>query len=596
MAGATQPVPTEPPKSSATDRLDSWKEIAAYLRRSVRTVHRWESEQGLPVHRHLHQSSGTVYAFKSELDAWWASRKVELEATAEPVEESPASPRQSRPIAASMRWPIAVGVVVVVAALAFVGRWQDRLFGDGKPPSIRSIAVLPLENLTGDSAQDYVVDSMTDSITTELARSRLLEVTSRTSTTQYKGTHQPLRKIAENLNVDAVVEGTVSRNGQRIEINVQLIQASSDRHLWAQRYDRDLSSLAPLPSEIAWEILRTFPANIRGGAHQSASARPANADAYEAYIKGRYFWSKREPESLLMALKYFDQAIAADPQYAPAYSGLSDTYRMSTNVLGPPRDSMPKADAAARKALELDDSLAEAHASLAGVLYRYHFDWKGAEQEFKRALELDPEYAEAHRGYAIYLGALGRNQEAFVHLQRASRLSPLSPAINAEFAIALRNLHRFDESIEQIRKVQEIDPNSAWAQLLLAEDFRRQGDSHRALAALEQAAVLSRKAPLPWVGYGLAVLGRKREAEAVLAGLATESKTRYVSPQAFTIVYMGLGNKEQALTYLEKAYEERSFIVPGMAEGRWDVLRPEPRFQSILRRMGLPAGGMASTR
>jgi TolB-like protein/Tfp pilus assembly protein PilF len=595
MAGATQSATSEPQTSSAADRLDSWKEIAGYLRRSVRTVHRWESEQGLPVHRHLHQSSGTVYAFKSEIDAWWASRKVELEAAAQSVEESPPAPSQSRPNAVSGRWSVvfgAVEVVVVVAVLAFVGPWRDRLFGGAKPPSIRSIAVLPLENLTGDSTQDYVVDSITDALTTELARTRLLEVTSRTSATQYKGARQSLRKIAKNLNVDAVVEGTVSRNGQRIEINVQLIQASSDRHLWAQRYDRDLGGLAPLPTEIAWEILRTVPANSRpGGAHQSASARPANADAYEAYIKGRYFWSKREPESLLMALKYFDQAIAADPSYAPAYSGLSDTYRMSTNVLASPRDSMPKAEAAARKALELDDSLAEAHASLAGVLYRYHFDWKGAEQEFKRALELDPEYEEAHRGYGIYLVALGRNQEAYVHLQRAAQLSPLSPATNAEFAIALRNLHRFDKSIEQIKKVQEIDPNSAWAQLLLAEDFRRQGDSHRALAALEQAAALSKKAPLPWVGYGFAVLGRKREAEAVLASLKTESKTRYVSPQAFTIVYMGLGNKEQALTYLEKAYEERSFIVSGMAEGRWDVLRPEARFQSILRRMGLPAEG-----
>jgi TolB-like protein/Tfp pilus assembly protein PilF len=574
--------------------MDSWKEIAAYLRRSVRTVHRWESEQGLPVHRHLHQSSGTVYAFKSELDEWWASRKVELEATAaESVEESsPAAPSQSRPSAPPTRWPVVVGVLVVFAALAFVGRWRDRLFGGGKPPSIRSIAVLPLENLTGDAAQDYMVDSMTDALTTELARSRLLEVTSRTSATQYKGARQSLRMIAKNLNVDAVVEGTVSRNGQRMEINVQLIQASSDRHLWAQRYDRDLGGLAPLPSEIAWEILRTVPANIRpGGAHQSASARPANADAYEAYIKGRYFWSKREPESLLMALKYFNQAIAADPSYAPAYSGLSDTYRMSTNVLGPPRDWMPKAEATARKALELDDTLAEAHASLAGVLARYHFDWNGAEQEFKRALELDPEYEEAHRGYGIYLVGLGRNQEAFAQLQRAAQLSPNSPAISAEFAIALRNLHRFDESIEQIKKVQEIDPNSAWAQLLLAEDFRRQGDSQRALAALEQATVLSRKAPVPWVGYGYAILGRKREAEAVLGALEKESKTRYVSPQAFTIVYMGLGNKEQALAYLEKAFDERSFISPGMTEERWDVLRSEPRFRSILRRMGLPAEG-----
>ena len=487
---------------------------------------------------------------------------------------------------------VLLGFIAVLAALN-IGHLRDRLLLRANPPSIRSIAVLPLENLIGDAAEDYVVDSMTDALTTELARSRLLEVTSRTSATQYKGTRESLPKIARNLNVDAVVEGTVSRSGQRIEINVQLIQASSDRHLWAQRYDRDFRGLAALPSEIAWDILRSIPADIRPGEPHRLARTPQNADAYEAYVKGRFFWSKFDQESLLKALKYFDQAIAADPFYAPAYSGLSDTYRMCTNVLGSPRDLMPKAEAAARKALELDDTLAEAHASLAGVLYRYHFDWRGAEQQFQRALALDPEYEEAHRAYGIYLLALRRNQEAFAHLQRAAQLSPLSPEINTEFAGALLRLHRFHEAIEQIRKVQEIDPNSVNAQLVLAQAFWQKGDSVRFREAFEHAAVLSRKAPMPWVGYGYAILGRKREAEEILAALEKESTTRYVSPQAFAIVHMGLGNKEQALAYLEKAYDERSFIVPGMADETWDILRSEPRFQSILRRMGLPQEGNA---
>lgn len=484
-------------------------------------------------------------------------------------------------------------LIAFLAALN-VGHWRDRLVARANTPSIRSLAVIPLENLMGDSAQDYVVDSITAALTTELARAHLLEVTSRTSATQYNGARQSLRNIAKNLSVDAVVEGTVSRSGQRVEVNVQLIQGSSDRHLWARRYDRDLRTLAALPSEIAWDILRAVPADTGAGeSHRLAHARPANPDAHEAYIKGRFFWSKREPESLLKALKYFDQAIAADPSWAAAYSGLSDTYRMCTNVLAAPRDSMPKAEAAARKALELDDTLAEAHASLAGVLYRYHFDWRGAEQEFQRALALDPEYEEAHRAYGIYLLAPRRNQEAFAHLQRAAQLSPLSPVINTEFANALLGLHRFDEAIEQIKKVQEIDPNLADAQFLLAEVFRQKGDSVHALEAFEQAVVLSRKAPMPGVGYVYAILGRKREAEEILAALEKESTTRYISPQGFAIVHMGLGNKEQALNYLEKAYEERSFIAPGMADAMWDVLRSDPRFQSILRRMGLPQEGNA---
>ena len=201
---------------------------------------------------------------------------------------------------------------------------------------------------------------------------------------------------------------------------------------------------------------------------------------------------------------------------------------------------------------------------------------------------MDPEYEEAHRAYGIYLLAQGRSEEAFTHHQRAAQLSPLSPVINTEFAGALIRLRRFDEAIEQIRKVQEIDPTFGDAQLLLAEAYRRKGDSGRALAAFEQLAVQSRNAPRPWVGYGYAVMGREREAEAVLAALEKESKKRYISPQSFAIVHMGLGNKEQALNYLEKAYEERSFIAPGMADERWNVLRSEPRFQDILRRMGLP--------
>jgi TolB-like protein/Flp pilus assembly protein TadD len=591
MARSTQYVSSETHKSSAEDRLDSWKEIAAYLKRSVRTVHRWESEESLPVHRHLHQSSGTVYAFKSELDSWWARRGAELESIAEPQEKVPAGAWiRARLAVMSVRGlVVALVVIVLIAVVASVGHLRDRLLDWVNPPAIRSVAVLPLQNLTGDPAQDHVVDAITDTLTTELARARVLGVISGTSAAQYKGGRQSLRKIARELNADAVVEGTVSSNGDHLEINIQLIQGSSDRHLWAQSYDRDRRTLAALPNEIAWQILGALPANIGSREpYRFVHPRPANADAYEAYIKGRFFWSKREPESLLKALKYFDQAVAADPSYAPAYSGLSDTYRMCTNLLAPPRDSMPKAEAAARKALELDNTLAEAHASLAGVLYRYHFEWNGAEQEFKRALELDSEYEEAHRAYGIYLLALRRNEEAFTQLQRAAQLSPLSPVIHTEFAQALVRLRRFDEAIEEIKRAQEIDPSFADAQLLLAEAYRRKGDSGRALAAFEQLAVQSRNVPHPWVGYGFAITGRKREAEAVLAALEKESKKRYISPQSFAIVHMGLGNKEQALNYLAKAYEERSFIAPGMADDRWDVLRSEPRFQDILRRMGLP--------
>ncbi len=488
----------------------------------------------------------------------------------------------------------AAGTIALIAVLAVVfglniGHLRDRLLNWLEPPKVRSIAVLPLENLTGDPAQEYVVDAMTDALTTELARARILEVISRTSATQYKGARQSLRKVAKELNVDAVVEGTVSRSGERMQINAQLIHASSDRHLWAQRYDRDLREIAGLPSEIAWDIMRALPANFRPGEQpRQDRPRPMNADAYEAYIKGRFFWNKREPENLLKALKYYQQAIEADPSYAPAYSGLSDAYRLGTlNGLASGREFMPKAEAAARKALKLDDTLAEAHNSLAGVLYRYRWDWTGAEKEFQRALELDPNYEEAHRSYGIYLLTLNRNEEGLTHLQRARQLSPLSPAINTDLATALVRVGRFDEAIEQLKKTQEIDSNFGRLPLTLASAYAGKGDSGQALAVLEQSVAQSRGRAAPWLGYAYAVTGRRREAEAVLAALEERSKKRYVSPQAFAIVHIGLGNKAKALGLLEKAYEERSLDLLGLTAEQFDPLRSDPRFQDLLRRIGL---------
>ncbi len=590
MSGVTQPLPPERQQLGVEDRLDSWKEIATYLKRSVRTVRRWESEQGLPVHRHLHHSSGTVYAYKPELDAWWASRSAELGSATGPP-EAPRAHAGFKSAGRLLLW-ILLGMSVLAALLVVlnVGNGRDRLLGLVHPPSIGSIAVLPLENLTGDRALDSMVDAMTDALTTELARARLLGVSSRTSATRYKGAQKSLRNIAKELNVDALIEGTVSRSGERVHVNTQLIHASSDRHLWAQRYDRDLKDLANLPSEIAWDILRALPADPRFGEQpRLAHPRPASADAYEAYIKGRFFWNKRGAENLLKALRYFQQAIQADPSYAPAYSGLSDTYRLgSLNGLAPPRDCMPKAEAAARKALELDDTLAEAHASLAGVLYRYHWDWTGAEKEFRRALELDPNYEEAHRAYGVYLLSLNRNEVGLAHLQQARQLSPLSAVINTELAAALVRVGRFDEAIEQLKKTLEIDPNFGRVPLVLASAYEGKGDSGQALAALEQTVARSRRGASPWLGYGYAVTGRRREAQEVLATLEERSNKRYVSPQSFAIVYIGLGDKEKALAFLEKSYEERSLELLNLTEKWYDPLRSEPRFQSLLRRVGLP--------
>ncbi len=307
------------------------------------------------------------------------------------------------------------------------------------PRPIRSLAVLPFQNLTGDREQDYFVDGVTEALTTNLAQIRALKVISRTSAMQYKRPNTTLPRIADELDVDAVVEGAVMRSGDRVRVTAQLIHAASDRHLWARSYDRDLRDVLALQGEVARAIAEALQVELRPDERRRLSRTAAiHPEAYEAYLKGRFYWSMRGRDNLLKAAGYFQQAIAEDPTFAPAYSGLSDTHRLfDTNGLASPRECMPKAEAAARKALALDDTLAEAHASLAGVLYRYHWDWEDAEREFQRALDLDPNYAEGHRAYAIYLLTMRRDAEALHEVRRAQELSPLSPVIGVEVAAAL---------------------------------------------------------------------------------------------------------------------------------------------------------------
>jgi TolB-like protein/DNA-binding winged helix-turn-helix (wHTH) protein/Flp pilus assembly protein TadD len=361
----------------------------------------------------------------------------------------------------------AMGTVALLAALTVSGLWprlHSRAVSVSTP--IKSLAVLPFENLGGDAEQDYFADGMTDSLITSLAQVHALRVISRTSVMQYRRANKALPRIAEELDVDAVVEGTVSRAGDRVRITAQLIQATTDRHLWAQSYEREMRDVLSLQREVAAAIAQAVEVKLRPEEQRrltraSAAVQP---EAYEAYLKGRFYWSKRSPETSLKAVGYFQQAIERDPAYAPAYSGLSDTYRaFDVQGLAPPRECMPKAEDAARKALALDDTLAEAHASLAGVLYRYDWDWDGAEREFRLSLELEPNYAEGHRAYAVYLMTVRRHEEALAEARRARELSPLSLVINTELGLALVRLGRYDEAIEQLQKTLEIDPKFARA-------------------------------------------------------------------------------------------------------------------------------------
>jgi TolB-like protein/DNA-binding winged helix-turn-helix (wHTH) protein len=502
-------------------------------------------------------------------------------------------PTVRTPDTAGTSWARRALVAMAVLAAALIAleagggrKWLSRSFATpASPAPIRSVAVLPLENLSGDASQDYFVDGMTDALITELAQIARLRVISRTSMMRYRATRKTLPEIARELNVEAVVEGTVVRVGPRVRITAQLIHAPTDRHLWARSYDRELRDVLALQEEVARAIAQAVQVEVRPDERLRLSqAAAVDPEAYELYLRGRFYWSMRGRENLLKAAGYFQQAIAEDPTYAPSYSGLSDAYRQSDQDGLAPSECMPKAEAAARKALALDDTLAEAHASLAGVLYRYHWDWDGAKREFQRSLDLDPNFAEGHRAYAVYLLTTRRDEEALPQILRAQELSPLSPVISVEVAVVLMRLRRGDEAIEQLRKARELEPTFARVDQTLALVHAQRGDMRKAMAVLEKTRTAG-----PWAGYLYGLAGRRAEAEAALKALDEGSRRRYVSPQSFAIVHLGLHHDQEALALLDRACEQRAIEVLGFSGPLFDRLHEDARYRALVGRMGLAA-------
>ena len=480
---------------------------------------------------------------------------------------------------------------LLIAAIIYVGFMRARR--TSLPPTISSIAVLPFQNLSNDSTQDYFVDGMTDALIGDLAKIGALRVISRTSSMHYKGTNKSLPEIARELNVDAVVEGTVQRSGDRVHVRAQLIHAASDSHLWAADYDRDLGDVLDLQSEVARAIagevrIKITPAEQRLLVPKRTFARAA----IDNYLQGRYFWNTRTEQGLRKAIGYFESAINADPNYAPAYAGLADCYnQLGTVMIGvmPPSEARRTAETAARKGLEIDNELAEAHAALAYVNL-FNWNWATADEEFKRSIELNPNYASAHSHYAHYLVARERIDEALAEINRAQELDPLSLQISSSRGFILETAHHYEEAIEQLRRVIAIDPNHYQANWYLGLTYLANGQTDQAIATSEKAVAVSNRAPaaLGVLGEAYGAAGRKREANQILIELLLLQKQRYVSPMALTYVYIGLGDKDEAFAWLEKAYQERSnHIAFFKVSPTVDSLRSDPRFTDLLRRIGL---------
>jgi TolB-like protein/DNA-binding winged helix-turn-helix (wHTH) protein/Flp pilus assembly protein TadD len=493
-------------------------------------------------------------------------------------------------------WP-ALRVIVVLAlvlGLPILAFWLFRSRGHGHAPTgIRSLAVLPLENLSADASQSYFADGMTDELITDLAQISALRVISRTSVMVYKGARKPLPQIARELNVDAVVEGTVLRSGDQVRITAQLIEASTDRHLWSQSYEGELRDSLALQNTVARAIADQIRINLTPQEQAALkNVKVVNPQAYESYLKGRYFWNKRTADGLKVALAYFNQAIEEDPKYAQAYSGLADTYALLGDwqyAVMTPKETFPKAKVAAIKALELDSALGEAHNSLAFVLDGFDWDFDAAGKEFRRAIELNPGYATAHHWYAWHLSLLGRYDEAITEMRKAENLDPLSLIINADLAELLVLAHSYDESIQQSRKTIEMDPNFALAHNQLAQAYLQKHMYVEAVAELQKAVQLSPGCPTCIANLGRAYVlsGNRSAAEKLLSDLKKRSNPGYSNASEIAMIYASLGDTDQAMNWLEKGFEER--FNPGvLLRPGFDPLRSDSRFQNLVHRIGLP--------
>lgn len=540
--------------ANPADRLDSWKEIAAFLRRDVRTVQRWEKKEGLPVHRHQHDKLGSIYAFRAEVMAWFDTRQQ---------------------------------------AVPSIG--GDKI----------KLAVLPFENLGSDSDDEYFSEGLTEEMTTEITRLQpgALAVIARSTAEHYQPTQSSLEKMKRDLGVDYVLEGKVRRSSNRVRITARLSEIEDHTQMWAEVYERDLSDVLGVQAEIAQAVAGEIHlalnlseskrlSSLKGG---QVRVRP---DAYDAYLRARYHLHAMTPAGLRLSVEEFKRSVDLDPGYAPAHAGLATAWALLAIApfdLLPSREAMPKAEVAARKSLELDEGLAEAHAALALIHHHYHWNWNEAEEEYRRAIELNPNYAAAHLWYSWLLLALNRRDDALQEIEKTMGIvQETDPhrlvAVHATRAQAYYFGRAFERAIEECEKALRLDPAHFMLHYILGRAYRRLGQGAKAINQLKAAQKSSSEIPLVGAVLGLAyaVSGRKEQAQQVVDAFNAAARKRYIPPTYFGILYAGLGDKDQALKWLEKAYEERADLLTWLnVEPMMDDVRGDPRFLNLIRRIGL---------
>jgi len=606
MTREPSPQASSGPDRGGADRLDSWKDVAAYLKRDVSTVQRWERREALPIHRHLHDKQGSVYAFRSELDAWQRTRtrQVEAQETERPsvgvavTEQLLADsgngsvsqiPSVQQPAATPRLWlarysPLAALLVMVVAALAF-GIARGRVTPSARP-DITSLVVLPLDNLSADPAQAYLAAGLTEELTARLAQLRALRVVSRTSAMAFEGRQVSLPAIGRELHVDAALEGSVRYQDGRVNVSIQLIHAPTDTHLWAREFERDAADVLQLQRDVASAVADEVRVQITPDERaRLASVPTVNPRAHEEYLLGRYLLWKFIEEDRLRAIEHFHRAISIAPDYAAPYAGLAHAWWMR-GVLGPLslKEVASPARDAAREALARDDRLAEAYAAQAYVQGMFDWDWAGAEATIQRAVRIEPNSVDAHYVYAILLMAMGRLSEALARIEQAAQLDPLSAHVQSTFGRILYRARRFDEAMERLNHAIELEPRNAVSVGRLADVYLQMARYDEALQTFDKARALTSTPATSYrarIALTYARMGRADDARRLLPNLQSPAG----GPAA---VHTALGDFDAAFTLLFRAVEEREdWFLFIKADPDFDALHADHRWNELLQRMRL---------
>jgi serine/threonine-protein kinase len=491
----------------------------------------------------------------------------------------PARPR--RGVAALEAGVLAVAVAIAVSLYLLVGRSR----------TIDSLAVLPFVNVGADPNTEYLSDGITENLINSLSQIPKLRVVPRSRVFRYKGRDTDAEKIGRELNVQAVLTGRVVQRGDSLNIQTELVDVAADSQIWGRQYNRKFSEIIAVQEEIAREVSERLRLRPTGEEQKRLTKRSTeNPEAHQLYLTGRYYWNRRTAETLKRAAEYFQQAIDKDPGYALAWAGLADCYAVYSyyDVLST-KESMPLAREAAKKALEIDDTLAAAHASLA-YAQRHYWDWPGAEREFKRAIELDPSYPTAHHWFATTLAAMGRLDEAMSQIRQAQELDPLSPVITSDVGRLFYYARQYDPAIETLRKTLEMDPSFSWAHWYLGMVYEQEASYDEAIAEFQKWLSLVGKEPtaVGALGHAYAVSGKRDEAQKKLVELKELARRQYVAPFDVAVIYIGLGDKEQAIQWLNKAYEDHSaWLIWVNVDPRFYSIHGDPRYIDLLRRMGL---------